>query len=127
MTPSAMCMRDLRLLGYVPWVVEATIAHFKRDLFNCIDILALKDEQTLAIQVTSGANHAHRSKKVRESMYLGKMLQACWNVEVWSYSKTAAGTYKLRREGMNPGVLNVTPGVLNLCTLSSLKEMNKAL
>jgi len=98
MTPSAMCMRDLRLLGYEPWVVEATIAHFKRDLFNCIDILALKDEQTLAVQVTSGAHHAERAKKVRESLHLGKMLQACWTVEVWSYSKTAAGTFKLRRE-----------------------------
>ena len=81
-------------MGYIPWVVERLITRFiKRDLFNCIDILALKGTETLAIQVTAGSGHANRCKKVKDSEYLQLMQDAGWVVQVWSYRKNAAGRY----------------------------------
>ena len=100
MTPSARAMKDLRDLGYVPWVVETRITSFlKRDLFNCIDILALRGNETLAVQVTSGSNHADRMTKVRASEYLALMLGAGWQVEVWSYRVKGKAAI-LRREAV---------------------------
>jgi predicted RecB family endonuclease len=97
-TPSARALTDLRKEGWTPWVVEATIRHFKRDLFNCIDILAIRDGTTLAVQVTAGSAHANRATKVRSSEYLPLMLGAGWRVEVWSYRKAANGRYVRRVE-----------------------------
>ena len=94
MTPSARATAQLTRDGYVPWTVERNITKFlKRDLFNCIDILALKGGETLAVQVTSHSNHANRATKVRESEYLDLMIGAGWTVEVWSYKGAV-----LRRE-----------------------------
>jgi hypothetical protein len=86
-SPSAQAMAHLAELGYTPWVVERNITPIiKRDLFNCIDILGINAEgATIAVQVTSGPNHAARATKVRESDYIGLMLKAGWLVEVWSY------------------------------------------
>lgn len=95
-SPSALAMDHLTELGYVPWVVERNLtAIIKRDLFNCIDILALREGETLAVQVTSAPNHAARVHKVQESEYLPLMLNAGWGVEVWSYNGAA-----LRRTGI---------------------------
>jgi predicted RecB family endonuclease len=80
-------------------VVESRITAFvKRDLFNCIDILAIRDGQTLAVQVTAGSAHANRATKVRENEYLTLMLGAGWIVQVWSYRKGANGRYSRRVE-----------------------------
>jgi hypothetical protein len=89
---------ELRDRGYRAWVVEATIRQFKRDLFNCIDVLAIAPGQTLAVQVTSGDNHAARATKVRANQYLDAMLAAGWIVEVWSYRKNVHGRIMGRRE-----------------------------
>lgn len=97
-TPTARALARLRHDKWYPWVVEATIQRFKRDLFNCIDILAIKGTDTLAIQVTSGSNHAARVRKVLDNQYLDAMLEAGWLVEVWSYTKPASGFWTLRAE-----------------------------
>jgi hypothetical protein len=92
-----MAMEHLAELGYVPWVVERNITPIiKRDLFNCIDILALRGKETLAVQVTSAPNHAARVNKVQESEHLALMLGAGWGVEVWSYKGSV-----LRRTGIS--------------------------
>jgi hypothetical protein len=102
MSPSARALKDLRDMGYIPWVVERLITRFiKRDLFNVIDILALKGTETLAIQVTAGSGHANRCKKVKDSEYLQLMQDAGWVVQVWSYRKNAAGRYIQRITEIN--------------------------
>lgn len=85
-SPSALAMEHLRELGYVPWVVERNLTPIiKQDLFSVIDILALRGNETLAVQVTSSPNHANRATKVRKCEYLPLMLGAGWVVQVWSY------------------------------------------
>jgi hypothetical protein len=107
MTPSARALTDLRKDGWTPWVVESTIRHFKRDLFNCIDILAIRDGVTLAVQVTAGSAHANRATKVRNNEYLPLMLGAGWRVEVWSYRKAANGRYVRRVEHISETFTNL--------------------
>jgi hypothetical protein len=70
----------------------------KRDLFNVVDILAIRDTSTLAVQVTAGSAHANRVAKVMDCEYLPLMLGAGWIVQVWSYRKSAAGKWVRRIE-----------------------------
>jgi hypothetical protein len=100
MTPTARALIELRKLGYIPWVVESRISNFvKRDLYNCVDILAIKGTETLAVQVTAGSAHANRVAKVKANEYLALMLGAGWAVEVWSYRKSAlTNRWVTRRE-----------------------------
>ena len=71
--------------GYLPEVVEKRIpgCGLSKDLFGCVDILALGNRETLAIQVTSASNVAARIKKVREADALPRMREAGWRVQVW--------------------------------------------
>jgi len=99
-------MDALRDDGWVPWVVERRIGPFTKDLYGCIDILALRQGVTLAIQVTSGDNHAARSIKVLECEHLALMIAAGWQVQVWSYRKMTNGRYARRVELINDQVGN---------------------
>lgn len=99
-------MEHLRDDGYTPWVVERRIGPFTRDLFGCIDLLAIRGTVTLAIQVTSGDNHPARARKVMEAEHLPMMLAAGWLVEVWSYRKLASGRYARRVERINGPSIN---------------------
>jgi hypothetical protein len=58
----------------------------RKDLFGFVDVLAVKDGNTLAIQATTGSNHADRVKKVKASPLLPAVLAAGWIVEVWSWT-----------------------------------------
>lgn len=85
-SPQAIALTTLAADGWIPWVVERNLTPIiKKDLFGCIDILALKAGQVLAVQVTSAVNHATRTAKVRDSPYLADMLACAWSVQVWSY------------------------------------------
>lgn len=67
MSPTQRSLKKLRAEGYYCAVTE----HFnpwvkiRQDLFGFIDILALRDNETLAIQTTSGSNVAARIDKIR--------------------------------------------------------------
>lgn len=68
MTPTARTLLELRKRGWLAQVVEQTIPHtfIKRDLFGCIDIIALDGQPgVLGIQVTSSSNVAARVTKMR--------------------------------------------------------------
>jgi hypothetical protein len=95
--------------------VERWLGNHKSDLYGCIDIVALKGNITLAIQVTAGSAHAARVTKVKEAQYLPLMLEAGWVVEVWSYRKSArTGRYVRRIEQIGyeeePGTLKRSEG-----------------
>ena len=101
MSITTEAMKHLDDHGWSAWVVEARISPtIKRDLFNIFDLLAVREGETLAIQLTSGSNHATRATKVRESPYLIAVKQAGWRTEVWSFKGrgTKAEPYVLRIE-----------------------------
>lgn len=87
-----------------PGNVQRYIAKIKRfqDLFGFIDIIALPAVGKLvAIQATSGTNHASRVKKVRTFVELRHLLNCGVRVEVHSWTKKKRGyekpTWVLRR------------------------------
>ena len=72
----------LRERGYQVATVEHYNAFTKRkhDLFGCIDLLALGNGETVAVQVTSKSNLAARRHKVEEAEAYPEMLRSGWRV-----------------------------------------------
>jgi hypothetical protein len=96
----------LRELSYHTGVVEKwnPFAKIRQDLFGA-DVLPLKPgEPVLAVQATTGANHAARREKLATAGFVGLWKGAGAALEIWSW--THAGprgkrkVWTLRREGL---------------------------
>lgn len=70
-------------------VVEKWIpgANIRKDLFGFIDLVALKDNQTLGVQATSYSNISARVRKIEESELLSVVRKASWQVWVIGWRK----------------------------------------
>jgi len=89
MTPSQRSIKHLREKGYVVANVESYNAFTKRkhDLYGCIDLLAIGNGETLAVQVTSKPNMKARINKIEDSEALPEMLRSNWRVIVHGWHK----------------------------------------
>lgn len=70
MTPTARSKRYLEALGYRVAIVERwnPFAHIRQDLYQCIDLLAMKfGEPLLAVQVATTANVGKRIAKAGDT------------------------------------------------------------
>ena len=94
MTPTARTLQELRKRGYRCQVVEQTIpkTFIKRDLWG----LAIKGAETLAVQVTSGANVSARLQKIAESEAIADCRKAGWSLAVHGWRKGSNGRWALR-------------------------------
>jgi len=97
-TPTARSVAHLRALHWTVGVVEQRIpnTNITRDLFGFIDLLAIRGDETLAVQVTSGSNMAARERKITEHENLAAVRAAGWRVHVHGWRKSAAGDWTLR-------------------------------
>ncbi len=79
----------LRERGYQVATVEHYNAFTKRkhDLFGCIDLLAIGNGETVAVQVTSKSNLAARRHKVEEAEAYPEMLRSGWRVVLHGWFK----------------------------------------
>jgi hypothetical protein len=90
--------KHLREQGYL----VATVEHYnsftrrKHDLFGCIDLLAIGNGETLAIQVTSRSNMSARIKKIQDNLALPEMLRSKWRILVHGWDKGTNGRYRLK-------------------------------
>jgi hypothetical protein len=102
-TPTQRTLAKLRADGWTTAIVEHWNAHarVRQDLFGFIDILALRDGETLAVQATSGSNVAARVAKIAESETAPIVRKAGWRIEVWGWRKNAAGKHVLRVEDVS--------------------------
>lgn len=96
MTPTSRTLAKLRADGYTAEVVERWNAYTRtrHDLFNIIDVLAVRGSETLGIQCTAGSCVSARVRKLAESTALPLLHAAGWNVQVWGWRKL-----KVRRGG----------------------------
>lgn len=98
MTPSQRTIKHLKDQGYM----VANVEHYnyftkrKHDLWGCIDILAIGNRETLAVQVTSKSNMSARIKKIEDSDALPEMLRSGWRVIVCGWWKNNKGRYELK-------------------------------
>jgi hypothetical protein len=98
MTPTQRSLEALRKEGYLPVVVERwnPFAKIRQDLWGWADILAIRKNEVLAVQVTSGSNVSARIKKIQESETIAKVRDAGIRIEVHGHSKNSKGKYVMR-------------------------------
>lgn len=93
-SPTQNSLSALRAQGYTCWVCEYWNSFTRRrvDMFGCIDIIAIRAGETLAVQTTT-TGVAARVKKITDSEYLPAMRDAGWRIEVhgWRKAKKVRG------------------------------------
>lgn len=104
--------RSLELLRKEGWLVEVVeqwnnFSKRKKDLFGFIDIIGVREGQTIGVQVTSYSNRSARRKKIQESENLEKVLEAGWIIEIHAWHKKN-GRWKCIRERID-GIRNCDP------------------
>lgn len=79
----------LREQGYIVATVEHYNAFTKRkhDLFGCIDLLAIGNGETVAVQVTSKPHLSERRHKIEEAEAYPEMLRSGWKVVLHGWFK----------------------------------------
>lgn len=92
-SPTARTLNMLREDGWTCDVVERWIpgAMIRKDFLGLLDIIAIRRDQTLGVQCTSGSNLSARIKKLSESPNLSKLRMAGWRIEAWGWRKTRDG------------------------------------
>ena len=68
----------------------------RSDLFGIIDILAIQDGETVAVQSTSWSNVKSRINKMTESESLAHLREAGWKIIVHGWRKNKIGRYELK-------------------------------
>lgn len=98
MSPTERTLQELRKRGYLAAVVERwnAFAKIRQDLFGFVDVIGLRDGETLAVQTTSGSNVSDRVKKIADSDKIAVIRKAGWRVVVWGWAKRADGKWHLR-------------------------------
>lgn len=96
-SPTQRSVAHLREQGYLVAVVERWNPHarIRQDLFGWIDLLAIRDGETLAVQTTA-SGVAARIKKITAAESLPAVRKAGWRILVHGWRKNAAGRYILR-------------------------------
>jgi len=97
-SPTQRSLKKLRAEGWTAEVVERRnprlpITH---DLFGFIDILAIREGETLAVQTTSGSNVSSRVRKIADAEHLAAVRSAGWCIHVHGWRKNARGRWECR-------------------------------
>lgn len=112
-SPSARTIQELRDIGYHAQSVEQTIPRtfIKRDLFGCIDIIAVHPDHKsiVGIQATSATNHSDRKKKALAEPRLLAWLAAGGRFVIYSWRQAANGKWVARIEDIE--LLDLQPDV----------------
>lgn len=88
-SPTTLTLKHLRDQGYTAEVVEHWNSHarIRQDLFGFVDVLAVKGDETLAVQTTSAANVSTRINKIAASPHVGAVRDAGWTIRVHGWAK----------------------------------------
>lgn len=86
-TPTQKTLYRLKMENYTIAIVERWNPHarIRQDLFGFIDILALRNQTTLAIQTCSRSDIASHRTKILEHPNLPPVLGAGWVMQIWGW------------------------------------------
>lgn len=92
-SPTQRSLKWLRDNGYTPFIVEKWAFGRRHDLFGFADILALREDEVLAVQVTSRGNVGARVRKITSECCdaLAVVRKAGIRIEVHGWGKLKAG------------------------------------
>ena len=101
-TPTQRSLEYLRDQGYFCAIVEKwnPWSKIRQDLWGWCDILAIRKNEVLAVQVTS-TGVAERIKKIQESPTIALVRDAGIRVECHGWRKNVKGRYVLRVEDIS--------------------------
>jgi len=101
-SPTQRSLEYLRELGYHCEVVEKwnSFTRQRKDLGGWCDILAIRKDEVLAVQVTASAV-ADRIKKITDSDTVAKVREAGIRIEVHGWRKNSKGRYVIRVEDIS--------------------------
>ncbi len=97
-SPTQRTLARLREEGWTVAIVEHwnQYARIRVDLFGFIDIIALRKNETLAVQATSRGNVSSRVQKIASAAHVGAVRDAGWQIQVWGWGKMANGRWEAR-------------------------------
>jgi hypothetical protein len=89
MSPTARTLRLLRAEGWAAEVVERWLpgANVRRDLFGCVDVVAVRPGEILGVQCCTAGDVSKRARKARAGPGLRAWLGAGCAFEVWGWAK----------------------------------------
>ena len=93
MSPTQRSLKYLRDQGYTVEVVEKTIPQtfIKKDLFGFADLLAIRENEVLLVQVTSGSNVSARVKKITDNEHLPAVRKSGMRIEIHGWRRLKSG------------------------------------
>lgn len=88
-------MRDR---GYLCEVTERwnPFAKIRQDLYNFVDVLCIKDGETVAVQTTSYSNISARVKKIQELETFPIVKSAGWKIIIQGWHKDKSNRWVVR-------------------------------
>jgi len=89
LSPTQLTLRKLRTEGYTAEVTERwnAFAKCRQDLFKIVDVLAVGNGETVAVQCTSYPNVSARCKKIADAEAVPDMRDAGWRIIVQGWHK----------------------------------------
>lgn len=87
MSPTQRTLAYLRAEGYTVAITEHWNQWARRrvDLWGFVDVLALRENETLAVQCTSDSNVSARVKKIADHENIAPVRKAGWKVIVMGW------------------------------------------
>ena len=97
LTPTQRSLAYLREKGYHVSIVEKwnSFTKVRQDLWGWCDLLAIRRDEVLAVQVTSSGISA-RVKKIEASDTVGRVREAGIKIHVHGWRKLSDGKYHLK-------------------------------
>jgi len=88
-SPTQLSKSALVAQGYAVWIVEHwnSFTHRRVDLFNAWDLIAVRKDEVLFVQTTSGSNVSARVKKIAANEYTDVIREANIRLEVHGWAK----------------------------------------
>lgn len=102
LSPTQRSLAYLREQGYMVAIVERWNPHarIRQDLWGWCDLLAIRKNEVLAVQVTASAV-PERIKKIQESETVAQVRDAGIRIEVHGWRKNSKKKYVLRIEDIS--------------------------
>jgi hypothetical protein len=97
-SPTQRSLAHLREQGFLCAVVERWNPHagVRQDLYGFIDVLAIREGETLAVQACARGSVSERLTKILEHPNYPRVKSAGWSVVIHGWGKMASGKYELR-------------------------------
>ena len=101
-SPTQMSMKLLREEGYLVAVVEKwhQFARIRQDLFGFIDLLAIRKDEILGVQVTSASNMSARRNKIADHDNIGPVRESGMRLELHGWEKKG-NRWQVKREDIS--------------------------